>query len=239
MSDFLRPHGWQPIRLLRPWDPPGKITAVGCHFLLQGIFPTQRSIPGLLHCRKTLYRLRHQGSPKLGGSKYYFSSFKESDKGWIDLILFAVYKEDRHSLLACFFKPPHSEPRAAPSGQVAPDGWSSPRRPQAQRHPEAGQEDRLGQSWVSFQNQTSKSQTLVWPRQQLCGLSVEVEPCRGYGQWRGCSRQAATWAGPRMEPPRAPAPLTATATRKRRGVGQPSCPQPERAWDLLLAQRQM
>ena len=32
-----------------PWDFPGKNTGVGCHFLLQGIFPTQGSNPGLLH----------------------------------------------------------------------------------------------------------------------------------------------------------------------------------------------
>ena len=42
-------------RLPRPWDSPGKNTGVGCHFLLQGIFPTQGSNPGLLHCRQTLY----------------------------------------------------------------------------------------------------------------------------------------------------------------------------------------
>ena len=35
LSDSLRPHGLQPIRLLRPWDFPGKSTAVGCHRLLQ------------------------------------------------------------------------------------------------------------------------------------------------------------------------------------------------------------
>ena len=29
------PHRWQPTRLLRPWDSPGKNTGVGCHFLLQ------------------------------------------------------------------------------------------------------------------------------------------------------------------------------------------------------------
>ena len=34
-SDSLRPHGLQPIRLLCPWDFPGKSTGVGCHFLLQ------------------------------------------------------------------------------------------------------------------------------------------------------------------------------------------------------------
>ena len=37
-------------------------TEVGCHFLLQGIFPTQRLNPGLPHCGQTLYRLSHQGS---------------------------------------------------------------------------------------------------------------------------------------------------------------------------------
>ena len=33
----LRPHRWQPTRLPRPWDSPGKSTGVGCHFLLQCI----------------------------------------------------------------------------------------------------------------------------------------------------------------------------------------------------------
>ena len=51
-------------RLLHPWDFLGKSTGVGCHFLLQGIFPTQGSNPGLPPCRQTLYRLSHQGSPK-------------------------------------------------------------------------------------------------------------------------------------------------------------------------------
>ena len=49
-------------RLLCPWDFPGNSTGVDCHFLLQGIFPTQGLNPGLLHCRQTLYRLSHQGS---------------------------------------------------------------------------------------------------------------------------------------------------------------------------------
>ena len=31
----MRPHRWQPTRLPRPWDSPGKNTGVGCHFLLQ------------------------------------------------------------------------------------------------------------------------------------------------------------------------------------------------------------
>ena len=36
---------------------------MGCHVLLQGIFLTQGSNPGLPHCRQTLYHLSHQGSP--------------------------------------------------------------------------------------------------------------------------------------------------------------------------------
>ena len=44
-------------------DSPGKNTGVGCHALLLGIFPTQGSNPGLLHCRWILYHISHQGSP--------------------------------------------------------------------------------------------------------------------------------------------------------------------------------
>ena len=44
-------------------DSPGKNIGVGCHALLEGIFPIQGSHPGLLHCRGILYHLRHQGSP--------------------------------------------------------------------------------------------------------------------------------------------------------------------------------
>ena len=46
-----------------PWNSPGKNTGVGCHSLLQGIFPTQGLNPGLLHCRKILYHLSYQWSP--------------------------------------------------------------------------------------------------------------------------------------------------------------------------------
>ena len=54
VSDSLQSHGLQPTRLLHPGDSPGKNTGVGCHFLLQGIFPTQGLNPGLPHCRQTL-----------------------------------------------------------------------------------------------------------------------------------------------------------------------------------------
>ena len=42
-------------------DSPGKNTGVGSHALLQGIFSTQGSNPGLLHCRRIPYHLSHQG----------------------------------------------------------------------------------------------------------------------------------------------------------------------------------
>ena len=43
-------------------DSPGKNTGMGCHALLQRIFPTQGPNPGLLRCRRILYQLRYQGS---------------------------------------------------------------------------------------------------------------------------------------------------------------------------------
>ena len=46
-------------------DSPGKNTGVGCHVLLQGIFSTQGSNSGLLHCRRILYCLSHQRSPRI------------------------------------------------------------------------------------------------------------------------------------------------------------------------------
>ena len=60
MSDSLSPHGLQPARLLCPWNSLGKNTRVGCHTLLQGIFSTQGSNPGLPLCRQILYRLSHK-----------------------------------------------------------------------------------------------------------------------------------------------------------------------------------
>ena len=57
-------------RLLCPWDFPGKNTGVGCHFLLQGIFLTQGSNPGLPPCRQTLYHLSHQGSPNIKADRH-------------------------------------------------------------------------------------------------------------------------------------------------------------------------
>ena len=57
MSDSLLPH-----ELYSPWNSPGQNTRVGSLSLLQGIFPTQRSNPGLPYCRQILYQLSHKKS---------------------------------------------------------------------------------------------------------------------------------------------------------------------------------
>ena len=59
VSDSLQPHG-----LCSSWNSPGQNTGVSSLFLLQGIFPTQGSNPGLPHSRRILYQLSHKGSPK-------------------------------------------------------------------------------------------------------------------------------------------------------------------------------
>ena len=49
---------------------------MGCHFLLQGIFPTQGWNPGLLHCRQILYQLSHNGALIWGYCLLFVGSFK-------------------------------------------------------------------------------------------------------------------------------------------------------------------
>ena len=55
VSNSLQPHG-----LYSPWNSPGQNTGVGSLSILQGIFPTQGSNPGLPHCRGILYQLSHK-----------------------------------------------------------------------------------------------------------------------------------------------------------------------------------
>ena len=66
-----------------PWNFPGQNTGMGSHSLLQGIFPTQRSNPGLPHCRQILYQQRHQWSPRiLEWVAYPFSSGSSQSRNW-------------------------------------------------------------------------------------------------------------------------------------------------------------
>ena len=74
----LWPHG-----LYSPWNSSGHNTGVGSVSLLQGIFPTQGSNPGLPHCRRILYQLSHKGSPRiLEWVGYPFSSGSSWPRNW-------------------------------------------------------------------------------------------------------------------------------------------------------------
>ena len=78
VSDSLRPHG-----LYSLWNSPGQNTGVGSLSLLQGIFPTQGSNPGLPHCRRFLYQLSQKGSPRiLEWVAYPFSSGSFQPRNW-------------------------------------------------------------------------------------------------------------------------------------------------------------
>ena len=72
VSNSLQPYG-----LYSPWNSPGQNTGVGSLSLLQGIFPTQGSNPGLLHCRQILYCLSHKESPRRSNSCFKIVAFIE------------------------------------------------------------------------------------------------------------------------------------------------------------------
>ena len=62
---------------------PGQNTGMGSLSLLQGIFPTQGSNPGILHCRWILCQLSHKGSPRiLEWVAYPFSSGSSWPRNW-------------------------------------------------------------------------------------------------------------------------------------------------------------
>ena len=78
VSDSLRPH-----ELYSPWNFPGQNTGVGSYSLLQGIFPTQGSNPGLPHCRQILYQLSHNESTRiLECVAYPFSRKSSWPRNW-------------------------------------------------------------------------------------------------------------------------------------------------------------
>ena len=78
VSDSLLPH-----RLYSPWNSLGRNSGVNNLSLLQRIFPTKGSKPGLPHCRWILYQLNHKGSPRiLGWVAYSFSSRASQPSSW-------------------------------------------------------------------------------------------------------------------------------------------------------------
>ena len=112
---------WSEVAQLCPtlWDPmdcslpgssvhgifPGKNIGVGCHFLLQEIFPTQGLNQGLPHCRKMLYCLCHQGSPRKSKEDMFLRSGSPSFLDtwpytrWLTLLRQYLHLESRHDFI--------------------------------------------------------------------------------------------------------------------------------------------
>ena len=75
-------------------DPPGKNIGVGCHALLQGIFPTEGLNPGLPHCRQFLYCLNSQGNPITTLSKTKrFVHWKSGGNCYLSIIFLIIQQE--------------------------------------------------------------------------------------------------------------------------------------------------
>ena len=87
MSDSFQPYRLQPTRLLCPQDSPGKNTGVGCHALLQGIFPDTGIEP-------TSFR-----SPALAGGFFTTSSTWEARIYIIALLLLCVWLTEKKNFL--------------------------------------------------------------------------------------------------------------------------------------------
>ena len=70
MSDSVRPHRRQPTRLPRPWDPPGKNTGVGCHFLLQCMkVKSESEVAQSCPTLATPWTAAYQAPPSMGFSQ--------------------------------------------------------------------------------------------------------------------------------------------------------------------------
>ena len=90
-------------------DSPGKNTGVGCHVLLQRIFPNQGSNPSLPHCRQILYHRSHQGSPFTTLNELYlYHKFPvgyfshPNERPNTNIVDTEAWKYTSHSLDQCF-----------------------------------------------------------------------------------------------------------------------------------------
>ena len=104
VPDFWRPQGLWPVRLLCPWDPPGKNTGVGCHFLLQGIFLTQGVNLCLLLFRywhADSLPLSHLGSPSDDIRCLYMLYYCVLHQKKVNNICFLNVKLTKHCVSFC------------------------------------------------------------------------------------------------------------------------------------------
>ena len=96
-------------------DSPGKSTGVSCHSLLQGIFLTQGSNLGLLHCRQILYHLSHQGRLWFLFLYLFFPFFKFIFNWRIMALQYyvdAIYQHE--SVISVHMSPPSGTPSHFP-----------------------------------------------------------------------------------------------------------------------------
>ena len=101
MSNSLRPHVLYSTRLMCPCGSLGKNTGVGCQSLLQGIFLTQGSNRGLLHCRQIHYPSEPPGShlPWLTGALFTLYHSLASPSAWVYSSLHTLISGVLHSTL--------------------------------------------------------------------------------------------------------------------------------------------
>ena len=86
------------------WDSPGKNTGAGCHFLLKGIWLTQGSNLGLLHCRQILYWLSYEGSPTIPICAFYFDCMMRCMKAGLNLTKLKTHKSMYRDVSAPIFR---------------------------------------------------------------------------------------------------------------------------------------
>ena len=72
----MQPHRWQPTRLPRPWDSPGKNIGVGCHFLLQCMkVKSESEVAQLCRTLATPWTAAYQAPPSMGFSRQKYWSW--------------------------------------------------------------------------------------------------------------------------------------------------------------------
>ena len=74
VSDSVRPRRWQPTRLRRPWDSPGKNTRVGCHFLLRCMKKEVKVSRSVMSDSATPWTEAYQAPPSTGFSRQEYWS---------------------------------------------------------------------------------------------------------------------------------------------------------------------
>ena len=105
ISNSLQPHGQY-----SPWNCPGQNTGVGSLSLLQNIFPTQVSNPGLPHCGQIFSQLSHKGSPEPHWVTSSFCIDKAGLCGLLDPILLSSELILARYMITCQWQKGRTQP---------------------------------------------------------------------------------------------------------------------------------